>query len=187
MQWKKSMASLKKSLRLGRATRVRKIATRVARKATERPILLVVIGVVAAGLLISVSRPGMPGGQASDVRLEGTPAANGAAVDTAIPDIAARPSDAKSAPVTITGCLERNDETFRLKDTTGLDAPRARSWKTGFLKKSAATIQVIDATNRVRLPNHVGERVAVTGILNDREMQVRSLQRISMTCAKSKV
>jgi hypothetical protein len=90
-----------------------------------------------------------------------------------------------AAPVTITGCLERDQETFRLKNTVGADAPKARSWKSGFLKKSAASIQIIDAANKVKLPSHVGERVQVRGTLVDREMHVRSLQRIAESCTKA--
>jgi hypothetical protein len=84
--------------------------------------------------------------------------------------------------VTITGCLERDVDTFRLKDTTGADAPKARSWKSGFLKKDSASIEVVDAANRLKLPDHVGQRISVTGPLVDREMQVRSLQRIAASC-----
>jgi hypothetical protein len=84
--------------------------------------------------------------------------------------------------VTITGCLERDADTYRLKDTAGADAPKSRSWKSGFLKKSAATIEVIDATNRLRLSNYVGRRVSVTGMLLDQEMQGRSLRRIAESC-----
>jgi hypothetical protein len=84
--------------------------------------------------------------------------------------------------VTLTGCLERDDETFRLKDTTGLEAPKARSWKSGFLKKSAASIEVVDAANRVKLSTHVGQRVSVTGMLVEREIQVRSLRRVAASC-----
>lgn len=96
--------------------------------------------------------------------------------------VAAEPPQ-KTAAVTITGCLERNDETFRLKDTAGASAPKARSWKSGFLKKGSAPIAVIDAGNRVKLPTHVGQRVSVTGTLVDREMQVRSLQRVAASCS----
>ena len=84
--------------------------------------------------------------------------------------------------VTITGCLERGDSTFRLKDTTGADAPKSRSWKSGFLKSGSASIQVIDAGDRLNLSNHVGQRVSLTGTLVDREMKARSLQSISASC-----
>jgi hypothetical protein len=92
-------------------------------------------------------------------------------------------ASAKVAPVTITGCLERDDDTYRLKDTAGDKAPKARSWKSGFLKKGSATVEVVDAAKSAKLPSHVGQRVAVTGVLNGREMQVRSLQRVSATCS----
>jgi hypothetical protein len=87
-----------------------------------------------------------------------------------------------SAAVTITGCLERADEAFRLKDTSGADVPTSRSWKSGFLKKGPAPIDVVDGANRLRLWHHVGERVSLTGTLVDREMQVRSLQRVAASC-----
>ena len=83
---------------------------------------------------------------------------------------------------TVSGCLERSDEAFRLKDTSGANAPKARSWKSGFLRKTAAPIDVVDATHRLRLSNHVGHRVSLTGTLEDRSMQARSLQRIAGTC-----
>jgi hypothetical protein len=81
--------------------------------------------------------------------------------------------------VTITGCLERDDAAFRLRDTSGEDAPKSRSWKSGFLKKRSAPVEIVDASNRFNLSNHVGERVTVTGMLLDREVQLRTMQRLS--------
>jgi hypothetical protein len=95
------------------------------------------------------------------------------------PPVAAEPRQTR---VTIAGCLERDDESFRLKDTAGGDAPKGRSWKTAFLKKRSQSIDVIEAANQVKLADHVGERVSVTGTLVDREMRVRSLQRLSASC-----
>jgi hypothetical protein len=89
---------------------------------------------------------------------------------------------ARPAPVTITGCLERDDEIFRLRETSGADAPRSRSWKSAFLKKGPAAVEVVDASRRLKLTNHVGQRVSVTGTLSDGEMQVRSLRRIAASC-----
>jgi len=98
-------------------------------------------------------------------------------------DANAKAAVPKLASVTITGCLERDAETYRLKDTSGDNAPKARSWKSGFLKKNTATVEVVDAPKSAKLPSHVGERVSVTGVLNGREMQVRSLQRLSPSCS----
>ena len=87
-----------------------------------------------------------------------------------------------SSPVTITGCLEQDNDVFKLKDTEGTEAPTSRSWKSGFIKKRPATITVLDATHRWKLEKHVGERISVTGSLADREMQVRTLSRVTASC-----
>lgn len=85
--------------------------------------------------------------------------------------------------VTITGCLEKDDDSYRLKDAVGSETPKSRSWKSGFLKKGAAKVEVVDATNnRLRLQNHVGKRVSLTGTLKDREMRARSVQQVAKTC-----
>ena len=85
--------------------------------------------------------------------------------------------------VTITGCLEQNHDSFRLKDTSGTDAPKSRSWKTGFLTKHAKTITIVDTSNKLKLGSHVGERVSVTGmLLADKEMQGRTLKREAPSC-----
>ena len=95
---------------------------------------------------------------------------------------ASRHDSPEATPVTITGCLERSDTTFRLTETTGTEAPKSRSWKRGFLKKGMAPVGVVDAGNRLNLSNHVGQRVSVTGLLVDREMTLRSLQRVAASC-----
>jgi hypothetical protein len=102
---------------------------------------------------------------------------------SASPAPAIEPSpDTKVARVTIEGCLERADDTFRLTDTAGTNAPTSRSWKSGFLKKRPAAIEVRDSVKRVNLASHVGQRVSVTGTLVDRQMRVGSLQPISLSC-----
>jgi type IV secretory pathway VirB10-like protein len=103
---------------------------------------------------------------------------------SASPAPAVEPSpDTKVARVTIEGCLERADATFRLTDTAGTSAPTSRSWKSGFLKKRPAAIEVRDSVKRVNLASHVGQRVSVTGTLVDRQMRVGSLQPISLSCS----
>jgi len=87
--------------------------------------------------------------------------------------------------VTITGCLERSDETFRLTDTSGEDAPTSRSWKSGFLKKRKARLEVVDSVKRLNLASHVGERVSVTGTLVEKEIHAGSLQRLAASCDKA--
>jgi hypothetical protein len=94
-------------------------------------------------------------------------------------------SAAKALPVvTVAGCLERDGDGFRLKDVTGADAPKARSWKSGFLKKGTPSLDVVDATHALRLTDQVGKRVSVTGALADRELNARSLRRVAASCGK---
>jgi hypothetical protein len=91
---------------------------------------------------------------------------------------------ATSAPVTITGCLEisvDHDE-FRLTDTDGADAPRARSWRTGFLKKRSAPVSLIEPPDRLALQTQVGRRVAVTGVLTSRDLKLSALRVVGASC-----
>jgi hypothetical protein len=89
---------------------------------------------------------------------------------------------AESTSATIAGCLERDGDSFVMKSVEGADAPKARSWKSGFLKKGTPRIEVVDASNRLKLADHVGHRVSVSGMLADREMQARSLRRVASSC-----
>ena len=101
----------------------------------------------------------------------------------------AAPAPAFSAPVqkvasvTITGCLEHDEEAFWLSDASGADAPTARSWKSGFLKKRPSRIELIDAQHTLPLTSYVGHRVSATGTIVNREMQTRSLHPLSATCS----
>ena len=93
-------------------------------------------------------------------------------------------ADVQKVPsVTITGCVERDKETFWLRDTSGeVDVPRSRSWRSGFLKKRASRVELVAAENTVKLPDYLGERVAATGTLIDREMRARSVRRVLTSC-----
>lgn len=86
------------------------------------------------------------------------------------------------APVTITGCVERDDESFWLKDTSGAGAPMSRSWRSGFLKRRPSRIELVDATSALELPRYIGQRVAATGLLVNREMHTRSVYLVSSSC-----
>ena len=159
-------------------------------------VAILIIGISVMAMLID-SREPAPGAARNDSRTAATPAKNAGMVPaigestgtTGSPvDMASNQPVTMVKPVTITGCLERNDDTFKLKDTSGADAPKSRSWKTGFLKKGSAPIQIVDASHRLKLTDHVGKRVSVTGVLVDREMRARSVQRVAASCtADSKV
>lgn len=84
--------------------------------------------------------------------------------------------------VTISGCLQAHDGSFWLKDPLGANAPTSRSWKSGFLKKHAEPVQVVDAARTLQLSNYVAQRVSATGTLGDRTIQARSLERVAASC-----
>ena len=157
---------------------------------------LLVFCVMAAAMLLTAREPSPPStvaGAEMPRESMGTPAdtdKSGASVrpsvvaaSTKLPAAGAAKSPVRTlSSVTITGCLERSDDGFRLTDTDGSEAPKARSWKSGFLKKGSASVDVVDAGNKARLHSHIGRRVSVTGLLEDRELQVRSLRRVAPAC-----
>jgi hypothetical protein len=88
------------------------------------------------------------------------------------------------APVTITGCLEVsvNADEFRLTDTQGFDAPKSRSWKSGFIKKHSAPVMLVDLADAHAAQAQVGKRVAATGHLVSNELRGSSLRVVSPSC-----
>jgi hypothetical protein len=84
--------------------------------------------------------------------------------------------------VTMTGCIEKRGDSFRLTDIEGDDAPRARSWKFGFIRRGTVPLDLVDGAQTAP-SRHVGERVLVTGTLDDRELTLRSLRRVTDSCS----
>lgn len=193
---------LKKSVRIRKRSRIAPTArTKKPRPAPwwtdARPISAAVVCVMGAAIVLAVyqspdssdvsmthrkAEATIAGSARTPAALPTDAAADLSAVDPAVVDPT---PDPKSVPVTITGCLERSDESFRLKDATGAGAPRARSWKSGFLKKGPAPIEIVDSSKRLNLKTQVGRRVSVTGTLIDRELHVRSLQRVGASCTST--
>ena len=93
-------------------------------------------------------------------------------------------SAAAGEAVTVSGCLEGTvDGTeFRLTDTEGADAPKARNWRSGFLKKRSAPVELVELSDPGGLRKYVGRRVTATGVLTGRELRVGSLQASSTAC-----
>ena len=202
MPVKKSIRA-KKPRRMNTSPRLSQYTRLITRHIGFRSMGLAMICIITAGMLIGSHQFSRPADDATvdtqrdnvaieadategSVALAPKSTANAAAADVPAVVSAAKGPEAKLTPVTITGCLERADETtFRLKDTIGVDAPKSRSWKSGFLRKSSASIEVVDAEHRLKLPDHVGQKVSVTGTLVDHEMQVRSLQRVATSCTNN--
>jgi hypothetical protein len=84
----------------------------------------------------------------------------------------------------MSGCLEAtvDGDQFRLTDTEGGDAPKARSWRSGFLKKRSAPVDLVELSDPVALRKYVGRRVVATGQLVGRELRVRSFQAAGGSC-----
>jgi hypothetical protein len=178
------------------------VATRPARTARKTPsrskvwmlpVLLLMLIVGSAGLLLAVressngTEAAAPASTSAASKSAPSPSAApvaahdaAAAKDEGVKTETARPSGPK--PVSITGCVQRTDEGFVLKNTEGSEAPRARSWKSGFMHRGSATVALSDSGDTAHLATHVGQRVSVTGPLLDREMKVLSLRRISASC-----
>ena len=161
----------------------------------KRPMAIgiIVVCIVGTAMLI-VARSSEPTSAASIVPeqatvalapIQQTPVANAQKPST----IAAKAASAQSAGAvpgaeiaTIEGCLVQDADQFQLKNTSGEDAPKGRSWKSGFLHRSSKTIGVLDQNHRLNLARHVGERVTITGLLDDRELQGTSLKRVAESC-----
>jgi len=94
-----------------------------------------------------------------------------------------RPS-VTAGPDTITGCLEKTVDGFRLTDTEGASVPKSRNWKSMFFKKSAASIDIVDVKAAVvpKLTPLVGERVRVNGVLDARDLHLRTLLPLNEAC-----
>jgi hypothetical protein len=172
-------------------------ATRPARAVSTRTMFAAVLAVLGAAIVIgavtsNVSRESAaphPTVNPSPASATSPALASATSAEAAIPAIApasepAAAASTRSGPVTtLTGCLAREETAYKLKDTSGDAAPRSRSWKTGFLRKASTSVELYDSSNHAKLPTHVGQRVSVTGELIDREMYVRSLQRVAASCA----
>lgn len=104
---------------------------------------------------------------------------------TSAPAAQSSPSESASqTAVTITGCLEStiDGHQYRLTDTEGADAPKARSWRSGFLNKRSAPVELVEFSELSDMRKYVGHRVAATGVLTSRELHVRSLESAGPSC-----
>ena len=119
----------------------------------------------------------------SRVKDDGAPAPASDAITPPAPRLVSTVTQG-ATPVTITGCLEISvdQDAFRLTDTEGADAPRARSWRTGFLKKRSSPIALVEPVDRLALQTQVGRRVAATGLLTSHDLKVSALRVVSQSC-----
>jgi hypothetical protein len=91
----------------------------------------------------------------------------------------------KSVPTaTLTGCLQAHGSKYVLTDLQGYVGPTSRSWKTGFIKKSQKDIEVVSDSSTVKLKDHVGHQITVTGV-QDHPVRVkaRSIKQLAASCS----
>ncbi len=78
--------------------------------------------------------------------------------------------------------MSTDEDRIRLTDTDGASAPKSRSWRTGFLKRRSAPVDLVGASDTQALQKQVGKRVAATGVLTSRELRVSSFHVVSPAC-----
>jgi hypothetical protein len=133
------------------------------------------VGATPSAPPAAVPEAGEPGAKAASAE----PGTSGSA-----PEPAPSSDHVNQTPVTITGCLETtvDDGRFRLTDTEGADVPKTRGWRSGFLKKRSAAVEIVQPSDVVALKKLVGRRVVATGLLTDRDLHLQSFQSAGHSC-----
>ncbi len=91
---------------------------------------------------------------------------------------------AKAPTTTVTGCLRMDGKQFSLTNLKGSEARTARSWKSGFIKKTARHVEVTGASASVKLQDQVGREVSVVGIRSDdTHIRASSIKRVGTSCS----
>ena len=93
-------------------------------------------------------------------------------------------TDSTNQGTTISGCLEStvDEDQFRLTDIDGANAPKARSWRSGFLKRRSTPVELVELSDVVALRRYVGHRVTATGVLTGRQLRVHSVTDAGSSC-----
>ena len=98
--------------------------------------------------------------------------------------VAKQAAPAPSPSITLTGCLEADGRKFVLTDPEGSQAPKGRSWKTGFVTKKAKNVEVVGASSSVKLGDHLGRKVIVVGAIDrNTHLTARSIKQMAASCS----
>jgi hypothetical protein len=85
---------------------------------------------------------------------------------------------------TLIGCLETDGDKYRLADVEGNQAPKGRSWKTGFITKRAKAIEVVGASSSLNLDGHVGHKISLVGTRDgETHFRARSIKQLAAFCS----
>jgi hypothetical protein len=122
------------------------------------------------------------------IRAECTAAVCAMFMMAAQPSIAAAdepaPPKAKAPPsVTLTGCLRADGTKYKLTDLQGSEAPKGRTWKRGFIKKTPKDVEVVGASSNVKLKDHVGRKITIVGMKDgETHVKAQSVKRVAGSC-----
>jgi hypothetical protein len=95
-----------------------------------------------------------------------------------------KPAAPKTPATTVTGCLRVEGNQFQLTNLKGSARHSGRSWKTGFVKKTAKNVEVVGASTNVKLIEHVGREVSVVGTRDDdTHLRASSIKRVATSCS----
>lgn len=85
---------------------------------------------------------------------------------------------------TLTGCLRADGTKYMLTDIQGKQAPKGRSWKTGFIAKTAKDVEVTGASTTLRLKEQVGHKITVVGLKDgDSHLKARTVRQVPGICS----
>ena len=88
----------------------------------------------------------------------------------------------KADTVTYVGCLRADDDgdRYMLTEISGPNAPRSRSWKTGFITKRSVDMEVSGPRGKMKENN--GRLVRITGRRDGNELFAKSITFAGATC-----
>ena len=72
---------------------------------------------------------------------------------------------------------------YKLTGLKGTEAPKGRSWKTGWITKSTKNVGVVSTSSGPKLKDHVGHQVTLTGVKNGDNLQARSIKHVATSCS----
>ena len=86
--------------------------------------------------------------------------------------------------ITVTGCLHSQGAKYVLTDVSGQQAPKGRSWKTGYMKHGMKDVEVVSSSTGPKLKDHVGHMVTVMGVKDgETHMKARSIKPMTASCS----
>ena len=88
---------------------------------------------------------------------------------------------AQNRPSTYIGCLRGNDGSFMLTEVGGRNVPETRSWQSLYMSKERV-LDVQPTHHNLDLQEHVGHTVKMTGTVEGKTLNVRSMTVVGATC-----